>query len=623
MISQINSFITHNVFTPVFEKGETIFKPYQGLEKSLDSIKGRVSATPAYTLSKADQAEIKEALKKSQGLLGGDLKKKLKELPVEKIITELLGELDNIVDIDKWLLPALENLDEEKLQELSAHSAEEVASRIPVEKELKDEALKSVLKIKAIGILKEEATKAFYFFDDILNLFIEALGLRDLGARGESNPWRTMRNGGSSFEAKARLDLYMAILLYPSILTTFFVSAVGSIPLAVLFTAITILSTVVFLLCYDRYLKPCPRECTGLTSVTARILQNRHEPLFMRQDICQKVENSFRSRKGVLLVGTSQEGKSTFVTSFAERIVKQQCSDFLRETQVFKCSANNFNKTLSEDTMSFAQIARRFERHEKKAIFFFDEFACFFKNNPNGNQPDKDLCQFQDDYRYVFGATTDKEFDELMDKHKEQMVPILTRFDVIHLHPLTDKEISTSLYETLRYKNPELIDEKGVMDYICQKAFEFMDVKSKFKAAQSLLNCAIIKATEVKFEALENEIAVLASEYNFLKNELMYHSSLDEEKRFKEVSGQLQAKRGELRAKQAELERVKKLESIYLQFHRKSFQTAEKRSDREWLENKAVVTLLEKAIETHKRRLGLPEKLSKALIDSIIEKRSL
>lgn len=546
----------------------------------------------SYPLEKSD---LKKAFKASWFVPG--LRAKLRELPLEKLIPELLEDLGGI---EGWLMPAVKCMRLEMA---------DLKVRMSAESAIKEAALRSVVEIKGVAILKELATDTFYFIDHVLNLFINITGIREIGPGEQRFGWSFDMT--DSWTAKARLEVYLALLLYPSVVCTFIYSQVGIISLSIALTALSILGFIVFCICYDRFLKPCPRDCAGLENLNTRIKQAIDNPLYVRRSVVQAVEAAFASGKGVLLVGNPGDGKSSFVLSYAEQIVSQKCCDLMKKTQLFSCNANAFVKAdWKMDALSFNQLKFRFARQEKRAAFFFDEIASLFKSDGV-----KELLTFCDRFRYVFAATTTKEFEELI-KNDESF---MRRFEVVRINPLGEDEIEASLYQTLHYLNPELITEGGVIKHIAKKALEYKPGKATVDTAHALLSAAIVKATHVKFEALENEIGALSARKDLLQSKLLCHVTKECFHEFKKISSELQTKQSELNHKRGELKNVKKLEALYVKHKRQGYKLASSDRKEEWLENYTLVSYLEKAIEMHKVRLGLPGKLNCRLIDKIVE----
>ncbi len=588
---------------------------HNNLERRLDAIKVKVSENPAYKLNSEEVGDIKKAVLDANKLFNSNVKKKLQQIPAETLKNLLHNQLIESSDAEQWMTVLIKLLPEEELMELSnSNSKESLRQKATTQSLLKDEALKSVLEVKGKALFSEFSTEAFYFIDHVLNLFIESLGLRDIG-EPEHRQWG-VGGGSSSFEAKYRLEMYLTILLYPSTIFGTVFSVTGNIPLALLAAVLITAATLAFLICYDRYLQPCPKECYGLDNLNMSIKKGGKPPIFSRRDVHSQMEEAFRSNKGVLLVGKAGTGKTKLVTSYAERVEQNTCCDLMRNKHLFSCNASSFGQMHG---ISFDGIKKRFKHHEGEAIFFFDEIhAAFVARGINGDSHDE-FKTFCDKFPYVIAATTPEDFERHIKTHEA----FLRRFKIIDISPLSEEEIETSLYENLHFAQPQLQLEEGVISLIHQKAKEYFPQTSPIDAAHALLANAIDRATQLTFEQLEKEMQALKTEKDKLKNQIFHEAEqFDTMETYKEVLSQLNDKEAQLDEKKKQLETLRKLEKTYLLTWQKGFRLAQNadkspKNYRQWLENETLSSVLQETIQNYKNQLGLPPKLTKELVEQI------
>ncbi len=97
-----------------------------------------------------------------------------------------------------------------------------------------------------------------------------------------------------------------------------------------------------------------------------------------------------------------------------------------------------------------------------------------------------------------------------------------------------------------------------------------------------------------------------------------------------EKKAKLSEKQNQLDEKKRAIKQMQQMESYRLKLIRQSYQLAEPGKslikgsslERKWAELHAQINLVEEFISNERNRLGLPSKLNKALIDTILEERS-
>lgn len=544
----------------------------------------------------SETLELKSSFTKANGWFQWALREKLSETSSADIRALFQKEEDFE---GKWGNQILSCIKEETLLELAGITKEELEGLKKKELSLRDKALESVLQRQVQGIVKEMGSEMLYFFDHTISLMIDFVGLQETTAREYDGQYTR-----SSMEAKFRLETLLAVILIPSTIFGFYMTSVGVASTAFLLTALTILSALSFILVYNRFLKPCPRDCMGLDNLNQRAKRGTDEPTFVREDILRRIETAFESGMGVLLVGKTGVGKTSLVRSLAESIEKGKCSEKLKDKQIFSCNANSFGCSYSRDGVSLNVIRDRFDRYKDEVIFFFDEIHAAF--NTEGNKEKNashDLKTFFDHFRSSIVATTDKEFKKI-----EDQAAFLRRFVRIDLQELQEEEIKASLYQLLHRKNKELLVDSEAIDTVIERAGK------KVNASQTLLREAISKATYLSFDDLERELQELRVEKENADNAYLHHGEK------KEGPSQLEAKEKELAVKKRKLEQIRKIEAVYVRVWNNSYKLADK-GNRQWLENKALLKLLQDVILERKEALGLPPLLTKELIDSLVEKK--
>lgn len=579
---------------PAAKPVPSLFDP--GLEKRLESLKNRVTQSPSYTLSESDRADLKQAFSTDK------FKEILNQIPFAKIKELIDGEMLNGVELEQWLKSVVHNLSEKNLTALCELGERETGLADETQRKLKNDALKSVLETKTAALYSEFSTEIFHFIDHTLNLFIEALGIREINSNKISR-----RYGGSSHYAMSKLETYLTLFLYPSVVYKAIDGVLINTPLSLLLTLVVCVASLLFLICYDRYLSPCPIQYDGLTNLNMKVKRLEKDPIFARENLLLEMENAFERGKGVLLVGNTRSGKTAIVTALAERIVQKRSSEIIKNAQIFSFNAQSIGEGVNLDDMT-----EHFNRHEKETIPFIDEIQAAFKENGYKAKSSDRLKTFWDSFPLIIAATTGPEYEQYLQKE----TAFLSRFKIIHVQPCSPEEVQSALYQFLHFKHPELLQEDGVMAHICTKAPEI-------DAAKTLLKTAMFKATHLTFDSLEKKIVDLSLKKSLLTNKLLHQTGIPRSQEYLDTCAQLEAKQTELAGKKNQLASLKKMEEAYRSVWRQGFKLAEDPSaKRAWLENQGLVKLMQQAIMTYKRKLGLPDRLSIDLIDRIIADKS-
>ncbi len=537
-----------------------------------------------------NQLDLKSSFLKSSEWFQWNLREQLSETPSADIKRIFRNETDFEGNWGKQILSCIK---EETLLELAGIKKEQLNEYMATELTLRDNALESVMQRRAQSIVREICSHLPYFFDHMISILIDFVGLQEAMSNEYTHYTR------SAQEAKFRFERILAVILVPSTVFGFYMASVGVASFALLLTILTVLSAIISIIGYNRFLKPCPRQCPGLDNLNQLAKRGTEEPTFVREDALRRIETAFESGKGVLLVGESGVGKTSLVRSLAERIEKGECSEKIKKKQVFSCNANSINSYFGSDYVSLKEIKTRFDRYEDEVILFFDEIHAAFNLNESGKDASNDLKTFFDRFRSIIIATTDTEFKKL-----EGQTAFLRRFQRIDLSELKEEDIKVSLYQLLHRKNKELLIESEAIDAIIKKA------NGKINKSQNLLREAVSKATYLTFEALESEIQQLQVQKKNAEHAYMHHG----EKR--EIPSQLEVKEKELADKKNQLEKIRKIEAVYVRVWNDSYRLADK-AKRQWLENKALLKLLQGVIQERKINLGLPPMLTKELIDTL------
>lgn len=593
------------------------FVPYYALNEQIEGIKQRVLNNSSYTLSNSDRIVVQKAVLKCNKPFTGNILKNLSQLPCEeikKVIFNIL-ENDNETEIISTLDQLLKSLKLEDLMRFSSLGSEKLNEILKQHALLKNSVVRSAWYTKSKAVLKEILYEIFYFCHHLIDTFISISGFTEIGGR-KSN--RYVSSTMSSYEAKAKIEFYMALLAYPSLIFASFFAILGSAPAALIVTGGIIAASILFIPIYNRFLRPCPNQYTGLENLNKKVLRKENPPTFQRLDVLERIQNAFCAGKGVILTADSGIGKTTIATSLAELIVKKKtkkAAAFLNKAQLFSVNANQLKGTPSMDGLTFGALAEHFKEHARELILFIDEFPALF----GPQRADKAFLTFCDNFPQVICATTRKEYEELIKKDHS----INRRLVHIELDPLTPKELETVLYEYLHNKAPELFLEENIIPYIMEKASEFNSKTSQVDAALSLLKAAIVKASHITFEGLEKEINDLKIEIQYLKNHFRYSENAGSINVYEEKKAALTHAKKRLAEKTKTLNRIKKIEAITLEMKHRGYllanrETASNLSSKKWLTNYTAQQVLTQFIGDKRKELGLPRGLNRTLIDALV-----
>lgn len=598
--------------------------PYHNLETRIQALASK------NLLSIQDKKDVQRAVQLAHGwtwpagrmrtLLEGSLSKHIQELA-----DELLKGGDEKV-ISKKLQQYLDLLNTAVLLDLSdLKTSDKAASWFHSRGLIKKSLLKNHFEKEGRAILKEFWFESKYYFHHILDILVSLLGINEI-ALSKHSRWSS-DDRMSEFEAVSKLEAYGRLIGYPAIVFGFIYSYIEFKAVAFSLTTAVILLSLVTLVAYERYWKPCPKDHYGLKNLTLEMLRSK-EHIYVRQEILRKIERAFKEKKGVLLVGEPGAGKSWIPRSMVEQMREGKSCTFMRDPQVFSCGASRFK---TRDSTSLDSIAERFKKYKDQVIFFFDEFHSFFKvDGANGMSQADDIKMFCEDFKYVIGATTTKEYDEFV---KKQPAIIDRRFIVVKVGKLEDKKIKTILSQFLQIHHPTISLDVKTIDYIIKKAKDFNANTSKIDAAQTLLNLAVKEIETIEFTTLESKIDQLEAEKNLLEQELLqaqigkdHDLTIKLEKKQKEID----RSKKQLDQKNRQADRMKKVEAYYLKLKQEGFQVADPAVtlspdsplERKWVELQAKIKVIGDFLEKERGRLSLPTRLDKALIDKIIKEKN-
>ncbi len=452
------------------------------------------------------------------------------------------------------------------------------------------------------------------------------LGINEIGA--EKHGRFDHHEDLDEYRAIHKLETYGKLIGYPVVLFGVIYTYIQLQAMAVALTAFGSITLIAALIAYQKYGKPCPNDHFALTNLSLEILRS-DELIYERQDILRAIERAFNERKGVILVGEPGAGKSSISRSLAERIADGKSSSLIQNCQVFSCGASKFTSP-SFDSASLDSITERFKDYREQVIFFFDEFHAFFQSNKMDNQSKvDDVKMFCENFKFVVGATTTKEYEKFI---KKQQAIVDRRFIVVKVGKLDDKKIKSILSQYLQTKYPTIKLDVKTLDYIVKKATAFNPKTSKIDAAQSLLNRAIKELDIVEFKTLELQIDQLEAEKKLIEQSL-FQVKMGQEasltKKLKDKQAKIDQLKMQLKKKNQQVNRIKKIEAYYLKLKEQSFRLADPAVnlstnvllEREWIELQVKIKRTSDFIDKEKVKLHLPTGLNCLLIDKIIKDR--
>lgn len=430
------------------------------------------------------------------------------------------------------------------------------------------------------------------------------------------------------FEAEMKLEMYWKFLACPVTLFGIIYSYIQFTPLAALLTFVTIGASLTAIVAYNRYWKPCPIDHRGLKNLSIELLRQKN-PIYPRRDILQKIESAFQAKKGVILVGEPGCGKSWIARSFVEQALAGKICDFIKNPQVFSCNATS----VASYAVSFNSIEQKFKGYSEKVVFFFDEFHTLFKKDDiRGNSASEEIKTFCEDFKYVIGATTTKEYEQYI---RDQPAIAERRFEIVHVGPMDEMQIKTALSQYIESAHSKLMFDQPVIDYIIAKTNKFNPNTSKIDSASSLLNCALGKMASTPDTILEGEIVNLENQLGMIEQKLKNEEeSCGEINRlidlFNTTDEELKNKKTALKKRLEKVDRMQKMEAYHQTLKLQSYKLADpgielvkgSSLERQWIELYARIKTVREFVTKEREELGLPSRLNEALVDSILDERA-
>lgn len=579
----------------------------------IDHLARRISTESKFELKKEEVAFLKECIQKH--------KQELKNIPVDKLKAIFSTLLQDDLTLTSHIQAVLNLFDKDKLLGMAEVKNDKATQSIKIDALLKDKALESVLITKFKAYVREVIPEIVGLVHHFIELFIAICGLNEIGGNQDDSPWQSQN---SSYEAKAKYELYLAMFAYPATIFAAIYAYIGIASVAAAGTGIAILATLVFATIYTRFLRPCPRHGTGLENLTSRVLRQEEDPLYWRIDILDKIQKSLASKKGVIIIAKPGEGKSATIRALAQYMASDKCLDkSFRKKQLFQMDLNRrYGQGPFETTYA------TFKNYPNDAMFFIDELQKVFKENMlEGKKAQDDLKEFCNTFPYVLAATTTEEYNKYI-KDTEAKNTILRRFTVIELEPSNEKEITSSLYYAFdRKAAPENLIDKGVIPYIVEKALTFKSNTSKIDASHSLLSRALYELRNESSSQIEKEILKTEQEIKILETKLWYERDESDLSAYLKQKDDLEEMQKKLNSKKQKLKRIQNTEALFLKAKKERYVTAAKIQPsmdkkpelmKQWLKKEIMMQVLEQSIKNQKTDLGLQPALTKDLIDQII-----
>ena len=558
-----------------------------------------------------------------------DLKEKVREIPMQKALEYFLkaDEIKSPSEFFSLVQNYLNLLDEGELREFLDLPKEDafLAHFASLKKELKN------------PLLSDRHKQLLYdIYNEITNLFNRALliitslaNVTDgvLSSSYDQDPYSygpkkspELLSRNSARDILAKLS---TVYLLPKILNKFYSKFV---PYSALTTPLTFISTLFVLLLpgiYQRFLQKCPQTHSSLKNMSAEALQKKKKPIFPRENLQNAILDKLHTEKGVILVGDPGSGKTALVESLIWRLLAQSQNETLRNCQIFSCKANNLNSSLTHGDL-FAQIDSFFGAYSDQLVLFIDEFHQLFaqpESNTlkfeNANAPQK-MLTFANDFPYIIGATTTKEYDEIIAPNQTEA--FARRFHIIRVPAMEELELKSALIFFIKQSYSDLLFDEGTISYIVEKAKKYNSKTSPIDAAINLLKEAARKVTSVPFKEDEEELRTLELNKINIGATLTHSLSHDPEllQNHNEASRAYDVKKQALDEKKNCAEHLKHWDLAISNLHRNSFQLAEQNNMRAWLETRALFKFVQKFVDRKKAEFGIKSRVTNEIVDQVI-----
>lgn len=614
-------------YTSISSTLDSLFHPYLPLEERI-----RLIGAKALPLTEEDNATLARGISLCRRwfFVPQGVKERMQNLPLAKVNEVVSGILADALekDVSKKLKQFLQVLSEKQVQELSTLTTQEkIQIKLNIKAELKTDALKGFMSKRGKAFWQEMIPEFKSFLYYMLEMGVATTGVDELTPERHG---RFSEGGGmSGVEAQMRLKVYLDFLLYPGVVFGIILGYVKNVPTALAATAALFTSAITFIGIYKRYYRPCPNECWGFENMNLKKTQTEEDPVYLRLRLLRKIDQAFQANKGALLVGDPGSGKTSIVQGYVQRVKEGKSAKLSRALQFFQGSGAGLKQY-----EGFGALQRKFAFWPKGVAFFINEFHSLFKENGIVGEQTDALKGFQDQYPFIIGDTTTKEFKEFIEENE----PVKRRFMIIKVAQMVEQEVKDALYFYLHAKYPSLNIDSKVINEIYQQAPKFKPGTSIIDSATALLSRAIHKVTDLTFEDLQEKADDLEVELTSLKNKLMHEEPADGDlEKLIKLQKDLKDKNKEIEDGKIALAKIRRVEKVYIALKEKSYRLApralskqeegaqEKRAViqgkdlREWLENEALLKQYDQFIHAERKKIGLASCLDVELIHRILE----